>query len=121
VTTLIVYLDTFGREALDRLAMRGGGSRRGAVRTAALYYLADAEAGRAAWQVPSFASAEQHRKGVSVRLDEVTRGALAEEAERQDVRPGTLAAHAVLYFAADLDSGRLGGRLEQALQPANQP
>jgi hypothetical protein len=121
VTALIVYLDTFGREALDRLAMRGGGSRGGAVRTAALYYLGDAEAGRAAWQVPSFASAEQHRKGVRVRLDEVTRRALAEEAERQGVRPGALAAHAVLYFAADLDSGRLGDRLEEALQAANQP
>jgi hypothetical protein len=113
---LILYLDSFGRLALDRLATRGGGSRGSAVRTAAHYYLADREAGRPAWKVPSFAPIAEDLPGVRVRLDEPTRRALAEEADRQGVRAGTLAAHAVLYFAADLDSGRLAGRFEHVLE-----
>ena len=113
---MIVYLDSFGRLALDRLATRGGGSRGSAVRTAAHYYLADREAERRAWRVPSFASSADDMRGVSVRLDEQTRRALAEEADRQGVRAGTLAAHAVLYFVADLDSGRLAGRFEHVLE-----
>jgi hypothetical protein len=116
VTELILYLDTFGRLALDRLATRGGGSRGSAVRTAAHYYLADREAERPAWRVPSFASAAEHLPGMSVKLDEPTRRALAEEADRQGVRAGTLAAHAVLYFVADLDSGRIAGRFERVLE-----
>ena len=113
---MIVYLDSFGRLALDRLATRRGGSRGSAVRTAAHYYLADREAGRPAWRVPSFASTPDDLPGVSIRLDEPTRRVIAEEADRQGVRAGTLAAHAVLYFVADLDSGRLAGRFEHVLE-----
>jgi len=116
LTELILYLDSFGRLALDRLATRGGDSRGGAVRTAAHYYLADCEAGRPAWPVPSFASTAECLPGVRVRLDEATRRALSEEADRQGVRAGTLAAHALLYFVADLDSGRLADRFERVLE-----
>jgi hypothetical protein len=112
---VILDFDSFGRRTLDHLATRRGGSRDVAVRTAALHYMADREAERAAWGVPSFAAAVQHRTGVPVEVDESTRGALTEEANRQGVTPGTLAAHAVLYYAADLDSGRLAGRLERAV------
>jgi hypothetical protein len=119
VTDVILYFDSFGRRTLDHLATRRCGSRDVAVRTAARYYMADREAERAAWGVPSFAAAIEHRTGVTVEVDESTRGALTEEANRQGVRLGTLAAHAVLYYAADLDSGRLTGRLEHALHDGN--
>ena len=66
--------------------------------------------------MPSFASTPDDLPGVSIRLDEPTRRAIAEEADRQGVRAGALAAHAVLYFVADLDSGRLAGRFEHALE-----
>jgi hypothetical protein len=52
-------------------------------------------------------------------LDDATWRALAEEAQRQSVRAETLAVHAVLYFLADLDSGRLAGLLEDALEDAD--
>lgn len=118
-TTVILDFDSFGQRILDHLATRRGGSRDAAVRTAALYYMADRKAERAVWEVPSFAAAGNHRMGVTVKVDAPTRDALTKEANRQGVTPGTLAAHAVLYYAADLDSGRFVGCLEDVLHDGN--
>jgi len=107
-------LDRFGRDALDEFVRRGSGSRSAAVRTASLYYLADRESGRAAWLVPHYATASDG-SAVTARLDRETWQALHEEAERQNVSADDLTRHAVLYFLADLDSGRVGARLENAL------
>jgi len=43
--------------------------------------------------------------------------ALEEEALRQGLDAELLAEHALLYFLADLDSGRVGARLEQLGEP----
>jgi hypothetical protein len=56
------------------------------------------------------------RSTLRVRLDEDTWKALDEEAARQGVSADTLAVHAVLYFLADLDSGRLADLLGKALE-----
>jgi hypothetical protein len=109
-------LGAFGTEALKRFARRREGSAAGAVRTAALYYLADREAGRSGWRVPPFADGEQSRPELSVPLDDETWVALQQEAVRQSVQPEQLAVHAVLYFLADLDSGRLADLLGEALE-----
>jgi predicted transcriptional regulator len=114
---LILYLDDFGCQVLDRMAKRRGSSRAVVVRTASLYYLADRELERPAWRVRSFDPTAERPTGVSVRLDPETRRALADEANRQGVEPGALAAHAVLYYLADLDSARVADRLEQVLHP----
>ena len=53
---------------------------------------------------------------VKVRLDGETWQALQVEAERQDVSAADLTRHAVLYFLADLDSGRVADRLGTALK-----
>ena len=107
-------LDQFGRDALDEFVHQGGGSRSAAVRTASLYYLADRESGRAAWLVRRYATAPD-ASAVTSRLDRETWQALHEEAERQNVSADDLTRHAVLYFLADVDSGRVGARLENAL------
>jgi Arc/MetJ-type ribon-helix-helix transcriptional regulator len=107
-------LDQFGRDALDEFVRRGRGSRSAAVRTASLYYLADRESGRPAWLVRRYATASGGA-AVTARLDRETWQALQEEAERQNVSADDLTRHAVLYFLADVDSGRVGQRLENVL------
>jgi DNA-binding transcriptional LysR family regulator len=112
--SVTLEMDAFGVEAFTELAERQGGSASGLLRMAAHYYLADSDDGRPAWQVPSFAheaAPEPRRAGVQVEVDDETWDALVEEARRQGVDVGVLAAHAVLYFMADVDSGRVAQRM----------
>jgi predicted DNA-binding ribbon-helix-helix protein len=118
---LTLHLDDFGREALDQFARQRRDSHSAAVRVASLYYLADRDEGRPAWRVRRFAKDEAIASpGVRVRLDEATWRVLHKEAERQDVSAAELIRHAVLYFLADVDSGRVGARLERAVGDSDQ-
>ena len=112
---LTFQLDEFGRGALEEFVRRGRDSQSSAVRTASLYYLADRDGGRPAWLVPPCATASAEGSDLTVRLDVATWQALHEEAERQEVSAADLTRHAVLYFLADVDSGRVGQRLERSL------
>jgi hypothetical protein len=112
-----LHLDEFGQQSLDRLMHEGEGSPAAAFRTAALYYLADRESGRAAWRAPRFRSSRTPSgEGLRVVFDDDTWAALAEEADRQNVETEELAVHALLYFLADFDSGRITDILEKALE-----
>jgi hypothetical protein len=113
---LTFQVDGFAREALEEFVRRGGHSRSAAVRIASLYYLADREERRPAWFAPRRLTAAPDAAEVTVRLDKETWRALQAEAERQDVSAPDLTRHAVLYFLADVDSGRVAERLESALQ-----
>jgi hypothetical protein len=112
--SLTLEMDVFGLQALTELADRQGGSASRLARMAAQYYLAEAGDGRPAWRVPSFAHEVEPARphgGVQVELDDGTWDALVQEADRQGVDIGVLAAHAVLYFMADVDSGRVAQRM----------
>lgn len=112
--SLMLEMDEFGVKALTELADRQGGSASRALGIAARYYLADSEDGLPAWRVPGFADdgePERRHVGVRVDVDDETWSALDREARRQRVAIGALAAHAVLYFMADMDSGRLAKRM----------
>jgi hypothetical protein len=111
-----LHLDEFGQQSLDRLTKEGEGSPAAAFRTAALYYLADRESGRPAWRAPRFRSKSPAGEGLRVVFDDDTWEALAEEAARQNVETEELAVHALLYFLADFDSGRISDILERALE-----
>ena len=111
-----LHLDEFGQQSLDRLTQAGQGSPAAALRTAAIYYLADRGAGRPAWRAPRFRPQRSSAGGLRVVFDDETWAALEEEAERQSVGTEELAVHALLYFLADFDSGRLGEILEKALE-----
>jgi hypothetical protein len=115
-------LDDFGREALEA-HVRSGSSRDAVIRTAARYYLADRESGRVAWRPPRFARRDNPPAGTvtDVHLDEDTMEALEEEARRQGIAAPRLAEHALLYFLADLDSGRAALRLGDAVEGAGEP
>jgi hypothetical protein len=110
-------LDDFGRQALDAQVRRGT-TRDAVIRTAARYYLADRGSGRLAWRPPRFVRADDEAEGATtdVDLDEETVEALEAEARRHGVSPPRLAEHALLYFLADLDSGRAAARLGEALE-----
>jgi hypothetical protein len=100
-------LDDFGREVLEA-QVRDGGSYGAVMRRAARYYLADRGSGRVAWRPPRFVRREYPRvcTVTDVELDEDTMEALEEEARRHGMAADRLAEHALLYFVADLDSGR---------------
>ena len=112
-----LHLDDFGHAALERLASRRDSEPDTAVMTACLYYLRDRESGRAGWPVARFTRADADATAtITVTLDGETWNALRDEAERQGVPAETLALHAVMYFIADLDSGRVADRLEDSLE-----
>jgi hypothetical protein len=104
-----LQLDEFGEKALEA-QMRDGRSRDAVVRAATRYYLADRDSARTAWRVPWFARRDDSDvSGTEVQLDDDTTEALEEEARRQGIAAGQLVEHALLYFVADLDSGRRAG------------
>jgi hypothetical protein len=109
-------LDSFGAEALEA-QVRAGSSRAAVVRTAARYYLADRGSRRVAWRPPGFLRAvDQPASTVTdVELDEETTKALEKEARHQGLAPDRLAEHALLYYLADLGTGRAAARVGSAL------
>ena len=115
-------LDDFGQEALEAQVRRGT-TRAAVIRTAARYYLADRGSGRLAWRPPRFArrGEEPGRAVTDVDLDEDTVEALEAEARRHGIAAHRLAEHALLYFLADLDSGRAAARLGDALEGESPP
>jgi hypothetical protein len=111
-------LGEFAKESLARLLDAVDGSPDSAVRTAVLYYLADRRSGRPAWGAPRFGS-PTGGEIVEVSFDEETWRALESEARDQETTPESLAVHAFQYYLADLDSGRLGARLDETLDHDN--
>jgi Arc/MetJ-type ribon-helix-helix transcriptional regulator len=109
-----VRLDRFGQDALED-RVRGGGSRADVLQTALHYYLADSDSGRIAWGVPQLARTATSADGVDVELDDDLLARLEGEAQRQDVSIELLAAHAVIYYLTDLDTGRATARLGDAI------
>jgi hypothetical protein len=113
--SVTLHLDEFGQRSLDRIVSQGEGSPATALRAAAIYYLNDRGADRPAWGAPRFSSGGEREAGLRVSFDDETWAALEQEAERQGVAAEALAVHALLYFLADLDTGRLGELLVDAL------
>jgi hypothetical protein len=121
--SMTLRLDQFGRQALADYAEERHDSAGVVVRTASLYYLADRDSGRAAWRVPPFLVSQREEIGTDVRVDvdDETWKALADEARGQGVDTELLAEHALLYFFADLDGGRLAERLGGAVRQGREP
>jgi hypothetical protein len=73
------------------------------------YYLTEKELDRPGWAFPRFRRGRGEAEGVQVQItiDNGPWEALEREADRQGVSAEQLAEHAALYFAADLDTGRL--------------
>jgi hypothetical protein len=113
--SVTVRLDRFGQEALEDYVRGTGESNEDALDTAVRYYLGDADSGRVAWRVPRHPGGLESGEPLELELDEKLHGELLEEARRQEVSPDLLAMHALMYYLADLDSGRAAARLGDAM------
>ena len=79
---------------------------------AVTFYLADRGANRPGWPYPGSLLPEAQSEGtVTVGLDPQLWDQLAAEAERQGVAVDLLATHAAIYFAAEIDAGRVTERI----------
>jgi hypothetical protein len=108
---------------LSRLAFEGLRSGPGVPASVAMEgafrcYLGDRGSDRPAWPFPDFLRGSETEKDVSLELEldaELWREFEA-EAERQGVAVEQLAEHAVFYFAAELDAGRVTQRILDDLE-----
>jgi hypothetical protein len=107
--SLSLALDEFGASALEQEAARLSVSPTELGSRAARYYLADRESGRVALRVPRLSREAEGKRELqmSIDLDLDSWRDLESEATRQDVSVEALLEHAILYFLADLDSGRV--------------
>ncbi len=80
---------------------------------AVAFYLADHGADRPGWPYPAILPALSGNSEATVAIDLSPKlwDALAAEAERQEVAVDRLASHAAIYFAAELDAGRITERI----------
>jgi hypothetical protein len=110
-----VRLDRFGHEALEEHLRATGESESGALDVAVRYYLGDADSGRVAWKVPRKITRPDPADEIELELDDELHSQLRRESRRQHVSPDMLAMHALMYYLADLDSGRAAARLGDAI------
>ena len=110
-----VRLDRFAQEALDEHLRGSGLSEADALDLAVRYYLGDAGSGRMAWRVPGDYARPDPNAELELALDDELHGELRRESRRQRVTPDVLAMHALMYYLADLDSGRTAARLGDAI------
>jgi hypothetical protein len=111
--TVTVRLGAVATEALTGEAENGGQPKAEDVLRAINFYLSDGDGGRAGWRYPEFLRGRGLGGKVDLRLDmdNTLWRALAAEAKKQDVSVEQLVEHAVLYYAAELDAGRVAERM----------
>jgi hypothetical protein len=119
--SMTLCLNSFGQQALSQFADEHRDSASAVVRTASLYYLSDRDSGRPAWRVPRFTRDASSGGSFDIDLDDDTFAALRHEAASQGVDPARLAEHALLYYLADLDDGRLAERIGGAVDERRNP
>jgi hypothetical protein len=110
---LLLSLEEFGASTLEAEAERYFVSPAELGRHAVRYYLSDRDSERMARNVPRLSrdTARQPALELELDLDPDTWRELDEEAERQEVSVERLLAHAIIYFLADLDAGRVERRM----------
>jgi hypothetical protein len=113
--SVIVRLDRFGQEALEEHLRATGESESAALDLAVRYYLSDANSGRMTWKVPRKLTWADPAEEIELELDDDLHAELRRESRRQHVSPDMLAMHALMYYLADLDSGRAAARLGDAM------
>jgi hypothetical protein len=110
---LTLSLDEFGAAAIEEQTAHYSLTPAELARRAARYYMSDLGSGRMALRVPRLDRRDTARRSMrlAIDLDADSWRELEAEARRQDVTVEALVVHAILYFLADLDSGRVGRRI----------
>lgn len=82
------------------------------------YYLCETDSDRPGWAYPGFLNPESGGEAVSlsVEIDADVWSDLEREAERQGIPVERLAEHAVLYWIADREAGRITARILDDLE-----
>jgi hypothetical protein len=110
-----VRLGSFAREALAGDADAGGETVSAAAVRAIRCYLEDKETGGPGWRYPAFRRDERgedaRKVGMHLSIDDGLWRALEAEAEDQGVSSQQMIEHAALYFAAEVDAGRVTQRI----------
>jgi hypothetical protein len=115
VTKVRIALGTLAAEVLTRNSDGGGETAPEALLRAIRLYLRDKGNGGPTWSYPAFLAARQ-RVGASVTelelsIDEGLWRDFENEAATQEVEPARLLEHAIFYYAAELDAGRVTARI----------
>jgi hypothetical protein len=110
---LTLSLEEFGASTLEAEADRYSVSPAELGRHAVRYYLSDRDSGRMALRVPRLSEDPAGKPALELRLDfePDTWRELEQEAKRQQVSVERLLEHAIVYFLADLDAGRVERRM----------
>lgn len=104
-------MGAFGWEAIHAQGGAGAGLD-SLVREATCYYLNDSGLDRLGWRYPRFrAEATAAGEGWELTVGQEIEPAFALEAARQGVSAQQLLQHALLYYLADLHSGRVAERI----------
>lgn len=118
-----VRLGSFAREALVRKQSSGPNTGGEAVSAAAVRaircYLESRETGGPGWRYPGFRRGDLEKDGkvgLHLSIDDGLWKALEEEAASQGVSSQQMIEHAALYFAAEVDAGRVAQRIIEDLE-----
>ena len=109
-------LDEFALEEVERIAGRLGVSRERIVENAIRHWREEESRGRLAAHPPALLSAPAPHRCVPIAVDmrPADWEAVKRAARAEDIEPETLVGHAVLLLLADLDAGRVAGRVARS-------
>jgi hypothetical protein len=115
--TLTLRLAPFERDALEAYGTSQRAPAERVVVTALMYYLRHRERERMAWRVsPSATTPRESGASLDVDVGEDLWQALGDEAATQGVSSESLATQALLFFLADVDSGRVAADISRVLR-----
>ncbi|HKI66423.1 MAG TPA: hypothetical protein VJ989_04075 [Solirubrobacterales bacterium] len=106
-----VRLSDFVIDVIARDAPRDSPQVRGRFSQAIRFYLHEASLRRPGWSVPSALRGEQEGDEMRLELDDELLCRLEAEARKQDASLSRLVSQAAIYYAAELDAGRITQRV----------
>lgn len=113
--SLKVTLSDFVIGAIARDEPRDSPQAQGRLSRAIRFYLHEASLRRPGWSVPSALRGEQGGAEMKLELDDELLRGLEAEARKQDVSLSRLVSQAAIYYAAELDAGRITQRVLEDL------
>ena len=109
--SLEVRLSDFVIEAIARGEPRDSAQAQARFSRAIRFYLHEASLRRPGWSVPAALRGDQAGAEMKIELDDGLLRGLEAEARKQDVSLSRLVSQAAIYYAAELDAGRITQRV----------
>jgi hypothetical protein len=116
-TTVVLQVSDLALEALVGAPKELSKQAPARLLRAVRLYLSDKDSGRPGWPYPDFLREKEISEvKLELAIDRDLLRALEAEAGRQKVSVSRMAGHAALYYAAELDAGRLTERIADDLE-----